>query len=106
RGAFRSVVPVWQLPTAVSAVQSRSAIVRLSGPPVGGALFGLARSLPFFADAVSYAFSTGSLLLMRTRFQEDRERDTATLREQFAEGIMYFARIPFLRATITMIAVS
>jgi len=106
RGAFRSVVPVWQLPLAASTVQSRSAVVRLSGPPVGGALFGLARSLPFFADAVSYAFSTGSLLLMRTRFQEERERDKATLRRQFAEGILYFARIPFLRATISIIAVS
>jgi hypothetical protein len=105
-GAFRSVVPTWQLPTAASTVQSRAAIVRLSAPPVGGALFGLSRSLPFVADAISYAFSTVSLLLMRTRFQEDRERGTATLRKQFAEGISYFARIPFLRATTAMIAVS
>jgi Transmembrane secretion effector len=106
RGAFRSVVPGAQLPAAASAVQARAAIVRLSGPPIGGALFGLARSLPFLADASSYAFSTGSLLLMRTRFQEERERDTATLRRQFAEGITYFMGIPFLRATIAMIAVS
>jgi hypothetical protein len=88
-------------------VQGRSAIVRLSAPPVGGALFGLARSLPFFADAFSYAFSTGSVLLMRTRFQEEREPGVVTtLRRQFAEGILYFAGIPFLRATIAMIAVS
>ena len=107
RGAFRSVVPTEQLPAAASTVQARSAIVRLSGPPVGGALFGLARSLPFLADAISYAFSTGSVLLMRTQFQEAREgRTTTTLRLQFAEGIAYFARIPFLRATIAMIAVS
>jgi hypothetical protein len=107
RGAFRSVVPTAQLPTAASAVQARSAIVRLSAPPVGGALFGLARSLPFFADAVSYAFSTGSVLLMRTRFQEEREpRASTSLRSELVEGILYFARIPFLRATIVMIAVS
>jgi MFS family permease len=106
RGAFRSVVPMSQLPAAASTVQARSAIVRLSAPPVGGALFGLARSLPFVADAVSYAFSTGALLLMRTRFQEDRVPGTATLREQFVEGILYFVRIPFLRATTAMIAVS
>ena len=107
RGAFRSVVPTEQLPAAASAVQGRSAVVRLSAPPVGGALFGLARALPFFADAVSYAFSTGSVLLMRTRFQEEREPGAAVpLRKQFAEGVVYFARIPFLRATISMIAVS
>ena len=107
RGAFRSVVPTEQLPAAASTVQARSAIVRLSGPPVGGALFGLARSLPFLADAISYAFSTGSVLLMRTQFQEARDgRAAATLRRQLTEGIVYFARIPFLRATIAMIAVS
>ncbi len=106
RGAFRSVVPTPQLPAAASTVQARSAIVRLSAPPVGGALFGVARALPFLADACSYAFSTGSLLLMRTRFQEQRERDPATLRRQLAEGVAYFARIPFLRATIAMITVS
>jgi hypothetical protein len=105
-GAFRSVVPASQLPAAASTVQARSAIVRLSAPPVGGALFAVARALPFLADAVSYAFSTASVLLMRTRFQEERDRGTATLLQQFAEGILYFARIPFLRATIAMIAVS
>ncbi len=105
-GAFRSVVPTAQLPAAASTVQARSAVVRLSAPPVGGALFGLARSLPFFADAVSYAFSVGSLLLIRTRFQEPREPDVATMRGQLAEGVLYFARMPFLRATISMIAVS
>ena len=42
-------------------------VVRLGSPPLGGALFQLARGLPFLADAVSYAFSTASLLLMRTR---------------------------------------
>ena len=47
------------------------------------------------------------VLLMRTQFQEERQHDTATTwRRQLAEGIAYFARIPFLRATIAMIAVS
>ena len=105
-GAFRSVVPTAQLPAAASTVQARAAIVRLSAPPIGGALFGLARSLPFFADAVSYAFSVGSLLLMRAHFQEPREPDIATMRGQLAEGVLYFVRMPFLRATIAMIAVS
>jgi hypothetical protein len=106
-GAFRSVVPTTQLPTATSTVQARSAIVRLSAPPIGGALFGVARSIPFFADAVSYVFSTGSVLLMRTRFQQEREHGTTTtLRREFSEGIAYFMRIPFLRATTAMIAVS
>jgi hypothetical protein len=105
-GAFRSVVPLAQIPAAASATQARTAIVRLSAPPVGGALLGVARSLPFLADAISYAFSTASLLLMRTRFQEERERDTAPLRRQLREGISFLAGVPFLRTTMLMIAVS
>jgi MFS family permease len=106
RGAFRAVVPLEQLPAAAGVAQGRAAVVRLAGPPLGGALFTLARALPFLADAVSYGFSTLAALLMRTRFQEERERDAAPLREQLAEGISFYVRIPFLRTTMAMIAVS
>lgn len=102
-GAFRAVVPQRQLADAASVSMARMSVVRLAGPPAGGALFGLARGLPFLADAVSYAFSTASLLLMRTRFQEVREPGG---RPRFREGAAYFWRIPFLRATIGMIAAS
>src|SRR5690242_18847551 len=105
-GAFRAVVPLSQIPAAASVSQGRAAVVRLASPPIGGALFGIARALPFLADAIAYAFSTGSLLLMRTRFQEERERDRAPLKQRFAEGISFFLRIPFLRTTMLMIAVS
>jgi MFS family permease len=106
RGAFRAVVPRAQLPAAASVAQARAAAVRLAAPPVGGALFALGRALPFVADAVSYGFSTLSALLMGTRFQETRELETASLRRQLAEGISFYARIPFLRTTMAMISVS
>src|SRR5262249_1747616 len=63
----------------------------------------LSRGLPFLSDAISYAFSTASLLLMRARFQEEREPGA---RAHFREGLAYFWRIPFLRTTIGMVAVS
>jgi MFS family permease len=102
-GAFKAVVPQPQLADAASVSMTRMSIVRLSAPPAGGALFGVARGLPFLVDAVSYAFSTISLLLMRTRFQEEREPGA---RSHFREGLVYFWRIPFLRTTIGMIAAS
>jgi hypothetical protein len=102
-GAFRAVVPQSQLADASSLSMGRASVVRLGSPPVGGALFGLARSLPFLADAVSYAFSTVSLLLMRTRFQEEREPHEKT---HLREGLVYFWQMPFLRVTVAMIAVS
>lgn len=102
-GAFKAVVPQAQLADASSVTMARLSVVRLTGPPVGGALFAIARGIPFLIDAVSYAFSTAALLLMRTRFQE--ERDPAAT-SHLREGIAYFWRIPFLRTTVGMIAAS
>ncbi len=96
-GALRAVVPVRQLPAAAGAQTGRQAAVALGGPPLGGALFGLARALPFVLDAVSYAFSTVSLLLMRTPFQEEREPDLSRLRSRLAEGFRFLWGQPFLR---------
>ena len=97
-GALRAVVPARQLPAAAAAETGRQAVVRLAGPPLGGALFGLARALPFLVDAVSYAFSTLSLLAMRTPFQEEREPQLASLRSRLGEGFRFVWSQPFLRA--------
>jgi MFS transporter len=102
-GAFKAVVPQPQLADASSVAMARMSTVRLAGPPAGGALFGLSRGVPFLVDAISYAFSTASLLLMRARFQEEREPGART---HFREGLAYFWRLPFLRTTIGMIAAS
>jgi len=97
-GAVRSVVPALQLQRAFATEQARMSTVYLAGPPLGGALFGLARSLPFLVDAVSYAFSTGTLLAMRTPFQEEREeRETAGLVTQVKEGLAWLWGHAFLR---------
>ena len=96
-GALRAVVPPAQLPAAVGVREARGSVVRLGGPPLGGALFALSRAVPFVADAASYAFSTLSLLAMRTPFQEPRDRSTASLRAQVTEGFRFLWTHPFLR---------
>ncbi|HEV3463583.1 MAG TPA: MFS transporter [Actinomycetota bacterium] len=96
-GAQRAVVPVRQLPAAVGARSGRVAAVSLAGPPLGGALFGIARALPFVADVVSYACSTVSLLAMRTPFQQARDPDRSSLRSRLAEGARFVWRHRFLR---------
>jgi MFS family permease len=98
-GALRAVVPTSDLAAAVSVQQGRSAAVGVAGPPLGGALFGLGRAVPFAADAVSYGCSFVALLAMRTPFQQPRERETLRLRAQLAEGFHFVWREPFLRAT-------
>jgi hypothetical protein len=96
-GALRAVVPPRQLPDAVGVQQTRFASVTLGGPPLGGALFGIGRAVPFLADAASYAFSFLSLLAMRTPFQEKREVDRSPIRTQIAEGFRFLWGQPFLR---------
>jgi hypothetical protein len=104
-GAVRAVVPEAQLPAAVGIQQARSATVGIAGPPAGGALFGIARALPFVADGASYVFSFVSLLAMRTRFQETRERPAAGPRAQLAEGFHFLWRQPFVRTTSFLYAI-
>jgi len=96
-GALRAVVPPRQLPAAAGAKAGRDAAVMLAGPPLGGALFGLARALPFLFDAVSYAFSTLALLAMRAPFQEEREPERVSLRLEFEAGFRFLWGQPFLR---------
>ena len=98
-GALRAVVPKLQLPDAVAVVTGREAAVSLAAPPLGGALFVLARALPFVAHAASYALSTLALLAMRTPFEEERERDPSPLRARLAEGFGFLWAHPFLRTS-------
>ncbi len=87
-GAVRAVVPKDQLPEAAGAQTGRQAVVRIVGPPAGGALFEVGRAVPFLVDACSYACSTVSLLLMRVRFEEDRPRETSPVGARIREGVV------------------
>lgn len=98
-GAVRAVVPAAQLPAAVGVQQARSAVATLAAPPLGGALFGIGRALPFVVDALSYVLSVISILLIRTPFQENREPKPARLRAQLAEGWRFLWHQRFLRTT-------
>jgi MFS family permease len=105
-GALRAVVPARQLPGAAGAQTGRLAAVELAGAPIGGALFGVARALPFLVDAVSYTFSTVSLLAMRGPFQEAREPDRSSLRSRLAEGFGFLWSHRFLRVCAFLFGLS
>ena len=105
-GALRSVVPTRQLPSAAGAGQARQATVRLAGPPLGGALFGVGRAVPFVFDALSYGGSLVSVLLMRTPFQEAREAPAERLRAQLGAGLRFVWEQRFLRTVALLLAVT
>lgn len=101
RGALRQLVAPDQLPEAVARNESRSFAAMLVGPPLGGLLFGVGRAVPFLADAVSYAASAFSMLLIGTGFQETRvDREP----ERLGEGLRWIWRRPFLRGCALLFA--
>ncbi|QDP97294.1 MFS transporter [Microlunatus elymi] len=103
--AIRNLVPLNQVSTAVARDEARNHAVSLVGPPIGGALFGLGRALPFLADAVSYLLSIVGLLAIRRPMQEDnRDREASSGVRDLIEGLRFTFTQPFLRATMLIAA--
>jgi hypothetical protein len=105
-GALRAVVPPRQLPAAAAAVTGRQAAVRLAAPTIGGALFEVARALPFLADAASYLCSIGALVAMRAPFQAPRRPGRSSLGDRVAEGFGFLWGQRFLRTCAVLFGLS
>ena len=103
QSALAHVVPVEQLPEAIGRNDAREHLASLIGPPIGGALFGLAIYAPFAADAASYGISFTSVAFLRTRLRAPA-RSSLRLRAELVEGIRFIWRVPFLRASILQAA--
>jgi len=91
------VVSKAQIPAASSQNQAGEITAGLVAPPLGGALFQVARNVPFLLDAVSYAASVGSLFLIRTQFQGERSQTPRALRAEIAEGVRWLWGQPLIR---------
>jgi len=80
-----------------------------AGPPVGGALFALAASVPFLADAVSFAASSTLIATIRGSFAPQRpvgtaaEEPRASLRADIAEGLRWLVGHRLLRVLAVMV---
>lgn len=92
------VVAKEQLPSAMGRVQATDGIASLIGPPLGGTLFVLSSLFPFLADAVSYVVSVGTLLFIRTSFQEKHSKAVRHLHIEIAEGLRWLWREPLIRS--------
>lgn len=69
--ALRRIVPSAQLPNAFAQLNGRGMAIRLIGPSAGGALFGIARWVPFAADALSFLAATIGIAFVRTPLGPD-----------------------------------
>lgn len=94
--AIRIVVEPVQYPQALSQNEARLRAASLAGPPIGGFLFGLGRTLPFLADAISYLLSLATLLMIRRSFQEQRQTEPRHLWAEIREGIQWLWDQPYV----------
>lgn len=92
--ALVRVVTPEQLPAAITRGHAMVGISGILGPPIGGVLYGVRRSLPFLVDAISYTASVLSLLCIRTEFQGERTDRPAALHREILEGLRWIARRP------------
>ncbi|GAA2129377.1 MFS transporter [Nocardioides bigeumensis] len=100
--AVRTVVPREQLPAALSQNQARQHVAALVGGPVGGALYGVARWLPFLVNTVTFAFSWLMLGRLRTDLSPaPRPAQKRSAVADLREGASYAAKHPLFR-TLTI----
>lgn len=103
--AYQSFTPALldrdQLPDGNGKLAATQSFAQVAGPGVGGALFGLLRAGALTADALSYAVSTVSLLLIRTREPARPEKAPGAarprLRAELFAGLSFVSRHPVLR---------
>ena len=103
--AVRSVVDREDLPTALSQSQARQHIAALLGAPLGGVLYGVARSLPFVVDAVTFAASFVTLSRLRTDLSPV-PRERRRMRRDVADGLSYVLTRPYFRTMMAFGATS
>jgi predicted MFS family arabinose efflux permease len=105
--AVRTVVPAEDLPTALSQNQARQHVAGLVGGPLGGALYGVTRWLPFAVDAVTFAVSWVLLGRIRTDLSAPvRTGPRRRPRQDIAEGLRFIWSHPFFRVLTLWAALS
>ncbi|MGA9857336.1 MAG: MFS transporter [Solirubrobacteraceae bacterium] len=99
RGLLAAVVAPAAISDAVAINEARASVAVIGGPPLGGALFGIARGLPFLADAISF-FATG-LAVVAVRVPAGAASpctQSGRMIDGIREGITWLWHRPFLRA--------
>lgn len=77
---------------------------QLAGPPLGGWLFALTRSMPLLADAVSFAASSALIAAIPGRFGPERAANTppTSLRAEITEGLRWLLAHRLLRTGVIL----
>ncbi|MFD6091910.1 MFS transporter [Oerskovia sp. NPDC060338] len=105
-GAFRSVVPAPQLPTALAASQGRDAVASLLAGPVGGLLVAIGHAVPLVAAAVGSAATAVCTWAVRESLNGDTtEARTTRPVEALRQGLRFVWSVPVFRALLGLFVV-
>ncbi len=102
--AVRQVVSTEQLPLALARNEARGAAAMLLGPPIGGALFGIAPALSFAFDAGTYLASFLAIALIRSPMRSAIEPGRRAAGRDLVQGISWIWRHAFIRLTLLLAA--
>ncbi|MBS2965514.1 MFS transporter [Actinocrinis puniceicyclus] len=99
---LKRIVSPEQFPALSASKQGREMISRLAGPPLGGALFSLAKWVPFLADAISFLVSALGVALIRRPLGPDAadRADHPSPWQGVREGFAYIRTSVYLRFII------
>jgi MFS family permease len=89
-----------QIAPAVAGITARAYLGATVGPALGGFLFGIARLLPFVADAASYVVSCVAVLFIRVPAQERTDRTPGSILPEVKAGLRWVWREPAIRVTL------
>lgn len=108
--AAQSIMPMLVERDDLSAANGRLYAAELTmnqflGPPLGGALAGIAIALAFAGSATAYAVSGLLLALLAGSFRPTRTGPRTRLRTDIAEGARFLARHRLLRTLAVMVGV-
>src|SRR5262249_18286228 len=102
------IVPAEQFQALSASKQGREMISRLAGPPLGGALFTIARWIPFLGDAISFLVSALGVAMIRQPLgpdAADRAAHASTV-ASMREGFAYIRTSVYLRFIIVWSALT
>jgi MFS family permease len=100
--AVAQVVTRAQLTSAIAQEELVEGTTSLAGPSLSGLFYTLGTMLPFIADAISYAVSIVTMLLIRTPFQAERTARRRKFWEEIGEGVRWVWHQPFI-LTMTLL---
>ncbi|MFD9396422.1 MFS transporter [Streptomyces sp. NPDC060000] len=106
RGALVHLATVDELPRAAAGMQMGDQVSLIAGPALGGALFQLARPVPFLADALSYAAAALGVRAIRAPLDTPAPAPATPSGEDSGRRGRWTERFGAARAGVVTVAVS